>query len=196
MIGATWGAVCRPKQGQTISGDTYLLHATADALLVAVIDGLGGGAEAAVASTGAASSIRAHPARPLQDIIQSAHHAIQGTRGAVIGLLRLTWATQQLAFIGVGNVGIHAYSRQPVKPISKGGILGYRLPPLLEQHHMFHPGDCFVLYTDGISSRLTLDRRLNVGLGPQSLADTVLQRYGKPTDDATVVVISITDTVE
>jgi phosphoserine phosphatase RsbX len=195
VITVTWGAACRPKHGQSISGDTFIVQPLSnDALLVGVIDGLGGGQEAARAAQGAAAAIRANPERPLPDLVNRAHAAIQGTRGAVIGLLRMDLAHGGLTFIGVGNIGIHALSQRAIKPISKNGILGYRMPSLLELSYMFDPGDCFVLFSDGISSRFTLDRTLAASAPPQEFADTVLQQYGKTIDDATVVVVGTAGT--
>lgn len=186
----TWGAVCRPKHGQSVSGDVYLvLPLAGDALLATVIDGLGGGEEAARAALGAAATIRANPERPLQELIQRSHTAIHGTRGAVIGLLLFDLLRRRLSYVGVGNIGVYAYSQNPIKPISKNGILGYRMPSLLELSYSYNQGDVFVVFSDGISSRFTLDRALNGATDPQELAETILKQYGKATDDATVVVI-------
>ena len=88
-----WGAVCRAKQGQLISGDVYLVteHGEND-VLAAIIDGLGGGAEAERAARLAADTIEQHPEYPLQELIRRSHAALHSTRGAVIGLLRLDLA--------------------------------------------------------------------------------------------------------
>ena len=77
-------------------------------------------------------------------------------RGAVIGLLRLDQQSHKASYVGVGNIGMQVYSRQMIKPISKNGILGFRLPTLLELHYVYDPGDIFVLYSDGVSSRFAL----------------------------------------
>lgn len=185
-----WGAICRPKQGQSVSGDTYLAieHGTSD-LTVAVIDGLGGGEEAARAAHSAERAIVAHISWPLQDLIQHAHTALHSTRGAVIGLLRLEAASSQVTFVGVGNIGIRVYSRQPIRPISKNGILGFRLPKLLEMRYVYDPGDVFVLYSDGISNRFSQDGQVDLKQPAQTLANQILEQYGKPIDDATVVVV-------
>lgn len=191
MTSATWGAVCRPKHGQSVSGDIYFVQPLpANALLLSIVDGLGGGEEAAKAARGAVASICAHPERPLQELIQRAHTAIQGTRGAVIGLLRVDLAAHLLSYVGVGNIGFHAYSVSAIKPISKNGILGYRMPSLLELTYTFDPGDTFVLYSDGISARFSLDRTISPHLPPQALAEAMLEHYGKTIDDATALVLT------
>src|SRR5262245_13663049 len=115
----TWGAVCRAKQGQSISGDIYVVQEYGEGrVLAAVIDGLGGGIEAARAADAARHMITQYIEGPLQELIQRSHTALHTTRGAVIGLLRLEQEGHHASFMGVGNIGVHVYSRQPIKPIS------------------------------------------------------------------------------
>lgn len=186
----TWGAVNRAKQGQAVSGDIWLVESlNGSGVLAAVVDGLGGGVEAAHAAHLAEGIFRERPERPLQELIRMSHDALHSTRGAVVGLLRLEPQQSGASFIGVGNVGIYVYSRKPIKPISKNGILGYRLPTLLELSYTYEPGDLFVLYSDGISSQFTQDLRIDIRQSPQRLAEQILQTYGKHNDDATVVVV-------
>jgi serine/threonine protein phosphatase PrpC len=186
----TWGAVCRAKQNQSVSGDLYVVQEYAEGrLIVAVVDGLGGGEEAARAARGAEQVIRQHPEWPLQELVQRSHVALHSPRGAVIGLLRLEVQGYKVSYVGVGNIGVQVYSRQTIKPISKNGILGFRLPALLELHYTYDPGDIFVLYSDGVSSRFALDGKIDIRQPPQRIAEQILELYGKFTDDATVVVI-------
>jgi negative regulator of sigma-B (phosphoserine phosphatase) len=185
-----WGGVCRAKQGQQVSGDVYLVQEYAEGyVLASVIDGLGGGVEAERAARLAAQTLQRSPDAPLQELIRRSHGALHSTRGAVIGLLRLELAASQASYVGVGNIGVQVYSRQPIKPISKNGILGFRLPSLLELRYSYDPGDIFVLYSDGISNQFTQDAKINLKQGPQGMAEQVLAQYGKLSDDATVVVI-------
>ncbi len=185
-----WGAYNRAKQGQSISGDAWMVAPLSDnGILAAVIDGLGGGEEAAHAARLAEGVFRERAARPLQEIIRVSHEALHATRGAVVGLLRLNPAQSSASYIGVGNIGIYVYSRKPIKPISKNGILGYRLPTLLELTYTYDPGDLFVLYSDGISSQFAQDLSLDIRQPPQVLAEQIVRTYGKHSDDATVVVV-------
>ena len=185
-----WGAVCRAKAGQTISGDVYLVreHGTGQ-LLASIIDGLGGGEEAAKAARVAEAVMQQHPDWQLQALIRQSHEAMHSTRGAVIGILRLDPQGQRVNYVGVGNIGIHVYSRQPIKPISKNGILGFRLPTLLEMHYTYEPGDTFILFSDGISARFAQDDAVDLHQTPQAISESILERYGKTIDDATVVTI-------
>lgn len=183
------GIAERPKAGATISGDSYLIKNGGTNALIAVIDGLGGGTAAAEAALKAHTAIESHAEQPLNQIMQAAHHACMGTRGAVIGLLRLDLAQQRACYVGVGNIGIYVLSQHPIKPLSRNGIVGYRMPPLMEQQASYDTGDTFILFSDGISMRFVDAPLLHEGLEPQPLAERIMEQYGKTIDDVTVVVV-------
>jgi serine/threonine protein phosphatase PrpC len=185
----TWGLAGRPKQGQSVSGDVAIVETIGEVLLLAMIDGLGGGEEAARAANLAAAAFQRHRTLPLQEQIKLAHTDLHATRGAVVGLLRLDLRSLQASYVGVGNIGIHASTKRAIKPISKNGILGFRLPSLLELHYTYDTGDTFILYSDGISSQFVHDMKLDTSLPPQQIADRILEAYGKLIDDATVLVL-------
>lgn len=185
----TWGSVCRAKHGQSVSGDVYLVEEVGSSMLVSVIDGLGGGEEAARAANLAADAFRRHRLLPIQELIKLAHTDLHSTRGAVVGLLKLDLQGSQASYVGVGNIGAQVYSRRSIKPISKNGILGFRLPHLLELHYAYDKGDLFVLYSDGISAKFAHDVKVDTSQPPQQLAERIIELYGKETDDATVLVV-------
>jgi serine phosphatase RsbU (regulator of sigma subunit) len=193
-MAVSWGAVVRPKTGQTVSGDTYVVEQFEPAgLQVCVIDGLGGGVEAAHAAQAAATVVRARPGDDQALLLQRAHGALHGTRGAVMALLTFNLQLRSVSYMGVGNIGAHVFSALPIKPISKNGIIGYKLPHLLKLSYSYNFGDTFVLYSDGVSSRLNLDTTIDPTLTPQNLAERILRLHGKDNDDATVVAVRITE---
>ena len=185
-----WSAQTRSKYGQSVSGDGYAVIEGQNSILIAVIDGLGGGAEAAKPTKLALEELHQHSTRPLKELIERCHKALHGTRGAVIGLLRLEFDHLRASYIGVGNIGIHVISDRVIKPISKNGILGHnQLPSLLEMTYTFNIGDIFVLYSDGISTRMITDSALHRAIeNPETLAVSLMERYGKTTDDVTILI--------
>ncbi len=183
------GVAERPKFGQAVSGDTYIIRNGGPTALIAVIDGLGGGEAAAEAARRAFDAIDTHHERPLQQIMNAAHQACMGSRGAVIGLLRLDFSAHQASYIGVGNIGLHVISQHSIKPLSKNGIVGYRMPSLMEQQSRYNPGDTFIMYSDGVSARFVNAPLMHEHLPPQPLADRILEAFGKTIDDVTVVVV-------
>jgi serine/threonine protein phosphatase PrpC len=183
------GIAERPKIGATISGDSYYVKENESTALIAVIDGLGGGEAAAEAAKKAYDAIDNLAERPLSMIMQAAHTACVGTRGAVVGLLRLDYAQHEASYVGVGNIGIHVVSRHVIKPLSRNGIVGYRMPTLMEHKAQYDAGDTFILFSDGISVRFSESPLMHETLAPQALADRVLETFGKDIDDATIVVV-------
>ena len=186
-----WSAAGRPKEGQQVSGDAFTVVEQGDTLLVALVDGLGGGEEAAVAARKALETVEANAGKRLKEITELCHRHMHGTRGGVMGLLRIDTAGRQLSYVGVGNIGIYVLSARSIKPISKNGILGHnQLPSLLEQTSQYDKGDIIIMYSDGISTRFLNDvQQLRRSRDPEELATSIMTGYGKPIDDATVVVL-------
>lgn len=190
-----YGIVHRPKKGRNISGDAYLIAEDEKGVLIGVIDGLGSGEAAAQASQRAAKFVKENSALSLADITTRCHRALKGTRGVVMMLMRIDFTEGVVAFMGVGNVNAYIQSADSIKPISKNGIVGYRLPRLQEFRYHYNPGDLFILYSDGISSRFVLSAWserdplcVEGGQGLQALAEKIAQRFGKDNDDITIVI--------
>jgi len=184
-----FGLVHRPKSGHNISGDAYLIKEGEKTTLVCLVDGLGSGKAAAEAAQAAIRCVEVSSTLPLSDIMAKCHQALRGTRGAVMALLRISFAESTITFVGVGNIGIHVRSTTPIKPISKNGIVGYRLPRLQEFTYPYTPGDLFVLHTDGISSRFILNDGLwKEAQDVQAFADEIARNFGKDNDDITTLV--------
>ncbi len=185
-----FGIVHRPKSGRNVSGDAYLIKEEEEATLICLVDGLGSGEAAAEAAQAAIRCVEADNTLSLSDMMAECHQALRGTRGAVMALLRVSFTESAIAFVGVGNIGIHIRSTAPIKPISRNGIVGYRLPRLQEFTYPYTPGDLFVLHSDGISSRFTLDGALwtKEAQDVQTLANAIACNFGKANDDVTVLV--------
>jgi len=187
-----YGVVCRPKANHAVSGDAYLLWETSATALIAVIDGLGSGNEAAQAAQCARSQVLALVEAPLQVILQACHQALRDTRGAVMGLLRLDFQAGQASFAGVGNIGIQVQSTaHEIKPVSRNGIVGHRLPHTREFRYPYTPGDLYALYSDGISSRFVLSgyRHILPDDDLQQIAEQIASTFGRDDDDVTLILV-------
>jgi serine phosphatase RsbU (regulator of sigma subunit) len=187
-----WGVAAVAQPGQQHSGDQYVVSPLADGLLVAVIDGLGHGPKAAVAAEAAVAALNKDINDNLTALMQRCHTALVGTRGAVMSLASINAATGNLTWLSVGNVvGMLMRADRHMTParehlLLRGGVVGYRMPPLREFTEPIYPGDTLILATDGIRSGFMDDIPLH--LAPQAMADNILDRYNRKTDDATIVV--------
>jgi negative regulator of sigma-B (phosphoserine phosphatase) len=70
--------------------------------------------------------------------------------------------------------------------VTRGGIVGSALPPLRAEVLPIAFGDTLIFATDGIRGGFT--EGLASDATPQQLADDILARCGKGTDDALVLV--------
>jgi negative regulator of sigma-B (phosphoserine phosphatase) len=177
--------------GEPVSGDAHVVAGFDDGALVAVVDGLGHGPEAAAASREAARILAERAAEPLHLLVQRCHEALRATRGAVMSLASFQRGGS-MTWLGVGNVeGIllrggqaPGRSREAITP--RGGVVGYQLPALRPAALAVAPGDTLVLATDGIRSGFVAD--LEAEQSPQALAESILRGHARGTDDALVVV--------
>ena len=111
-----------------------------------------------------------------------------------LGARRSAWLPSTLgsnviSWIGIGDVdGIVVPVTGPRKAIlSRGGVVGYQLPPLRCVDLPVAKGDTLILATDGVNSGFTATQ-LN-GRQPRPLANNILLHHGKTSDDALVLVV-------
>ena len=187
-----WGVATLTLPGERESGDLHLVKPVRAGVLVSVVDGLGHGAEAAAAARAAVAALSRHAQESVLPLLQRCHQALAGTRGAVVSVALFDRADGSMTWLGVGNVeGVLLYAdagerRGRERLVTRGGIVGSELPPLRAEVLAVAPGDTLILATDGIQSGFADD--LAVEAPPQQLADQILARSGKSTDDALVLV--------
>ena len=103
--GPTIGVVHQAKQGESISGDAWLVKAYDGQTLCVVADGLGHGLIAATAANAVVDSLKLLPSlKSPSDMIEVAHQAAKATCGAAVGIAILDHNAQGVRFAGVGNI--------------------------------------------------------------------------------------------
>jgi negative regulator of sigma-B (phosphoserine phosphatase) len=179
--------------GEGRSGDVAVFAPFTGGGLVAVIDGLGHGDPAADAAEAASAILQAHADLPPQDLLERCHDELRRTRGAVMTLAWFDLDEGSLRWTGVGNVearlvreGDDLGSRF-ASPVVLGGVVGYNLPQVRVGTVPLAPGDAVALATDGVAADYSVS--LESGVAAQALADRILERHGKGTDDALAVVV-------
>jgi negative regulator of sigma-B (phosphoserine phosphatase) len=174
-----------PKEGEQENGDAGFVRRWDGGALLAVIDALGHGANAAAAATIATAYLEAvAPTAGLRAIIEGLHERLRGTRGAAAMVLLLE--PGRLQGCGVGNVELRAY-RGRFPAILSPGVLGASISKL----HFFEarpaPGDRVVMFSDGISARFADDAAAK-GLPAGETCRQIMDRHRRQHDDATVLV--------
>lgn len=188
----SWGVATRNLPGESVSGDLHVVCPTDTGVLVGVVDALGHGAEAEAAATAAVAVLTRHAHEPLLALLQRAHQAMLGTRGVVMSLAAFSRIDRTMTWLGVGDVeGRIVFADPNVIPsrttlITRGGIVGAHVPAARPWVIPISPGDLLIFNTDGIRSGYVTDV---APTGPvQQIADQILARFGKMTDDALVLV--------
>lgn len=189
-----WAAAHQPAPYETESGDQYVVQPLADGLLLGVIDGLGHGSPAATAALLAVQTLRATTTADLPALIRRCHAALSGSRGAVLTLAHVDTHRSMLAWAGIGNVagvlvhpGHTAHTPQREHLHLRGGVVGYNLPHPRVFTAPVAPGDVLVLATDGIRSGFS--DAIQPGSTAQTIADHLLAKHIRGTDDALVLVV-------
>jgi serine phosphatase RsbU (regulator of sigma subunit) len=187
-----WGVAGRTAPNQAVSGDLHLVEPFPNGVLAAAVDGLGHGSEAAAASQLAVATLQAHAHESVLSLLKRCHDALHGTRGVVLTLASFNVPDDTMTWTGVGNVeGVLLRANARSSPAREyvlldGGVAGLLLPPLRGFVVSVTPGDTLILATDGIGSGFP--EGLSLDDSPQELADCILRRDGKESDDALVLV--------
>lgn len=184
-----WAAATAILAGEKESGDRHFVRCRSDTALVAVVDGLGHGAEAAAAARVAVDTLQEYADEPVLSLIRRCHECLRPTRGAVMSLASFGFRDGMLTWVGVGNVAgflLRADHRSPTETLLlRSGVVGDQLPPLQAAVLPVAPGDVLVFATDGVRSDLAANIVVNVSL--QTTADRILAKCNKGTDDALLV---------
>lgn len=190
-----WSIADRPMPGERVSGDRCVVTPFEGGALLAVIDGLGHGEEASEAAELAALTLASHADDAPVDLVRRCHERLRRTRGAVMALASVRPSSGVIEWVGVGNAeALRVSAREGERRaalISRGGVVGYLLPPLRSTTTTAAAGDLVVMTTDGIGHAFT------VGLDPTAatrvIASSILTRYARSNDDAAVLVARVLD---
>jgi len=152
----------------------------------------GHGAEAAAAARAAVTALDRYAEESLPPLVRRCHEALAGSRGVVMSLAYLGGVQPSLTWLGVGNVeGLVLYAapnRRPARAslvtraASSGAPSSRRCGPMWCRWRRGPPHLRYRRHPRRILRGLPTDAT------PQQLADEILARYGKGTDDALVLV--------
>jgi phosphoserine phosphatase RsbX len=187
-----WGFAARALPGEEVSGDRAVVAADGDRALVAAIDGLGHGPQAAHAAEAAAQVLDGLADVEAMEAAERCHEALRSTRGAAISLAVFADEPPTMTWLGIGNVeGRLIGGRTQHSPgeslLLRGGVAGHELPPLTPATLPVERGDLLLFATDGV--RDDFADSLDLSGRCQTIAERLLSGHGRPTDDALVVAV-------
>jgi phosphoserine phosphatase RsbX len=189
-----WGVASSALPGQDESGDRHLVLTHAGNTLIAVIDGIGHGDEAAAAAKAAVATLESAPEEHVISLIRRCHEDLRGTRGVVMSLASIDSAQGLMTWLGVGNVHgvlVRAGVQPPTMEtlLLRAGVLGSQLPAIQAAVLPVGAGDVLAFATDGIRSEFAAG--LSPLEAPQHSAERILRRHSRGSDDALVLVARI-----
>ena len=188
-----WAIATRCRHGEATNGDLAVVTLLPEGALVAGIDGLGHGTQAARAAGKAADVVRKNPSQNLVSLLMRCHDALIATRGAAISLAFISASRNELTWLGVGNVEGRVLSGDRSTTRPKGslalgrGLPGHALPTVKSARLAVDWGDVLVLATDGIEA--TFADSLDTSGSTQAISDRILAAHSKRRDDALVVAV-------
>ena len=187
-----WSVATRCRPGEQTSGDRAVVEVQGEETLVAGIDGLGHGAEAAHAAQRAAEIFHRARGEDLTLLAIRCHQALRGTRGAALSLVRVS-VDGALTWLGIGNVEGRVISCGSAARRLKGslaaaaGIAGDVLPRLSPETFDLEPGDVVILATDGV--RVGFADGLEISGSAAAISERVLEASWEHSDDALVIAV-------
>lgn len=187
-----WGVASQSLDRDAGSGDSYVVKPIHGGALLAVVDGLGHGREAAETARIAVDTVYEYADDSIISIFSHCHERLKGTRGVVMSLAVINAADSTMTWAGVGNVEGLLLRRGSDSAISekfllqRSGVIGDRLPSVVASTKTMFDGDTVIFSTDGI--RTGFDEGLNLRSTPQQIADSILASYRRGYDDALVLV--------
>ena len=184
------GARSRPYPGYNVNGDAYVVrYFKDDGALVAVIDGLGHGADAHEAAQTASDLIEAQAQLDFPALFHALDQRLRRTRGAVVAMAQIDLLAAQLTFAGIGNIeAVLLEPKSSQQLVCTGGIVGHTMRPPHLFTYRWTPESLLLLCSDGIRSawRAELDRSL-LSAHPDVLVNAIIGGYARETDDATAL---------
>lgn len=185
------GVVCVPVRGEQVCGDGWAVVAGDGRTVVAVVDGLGHGPDAARAAEAALGAVRAHAGASPADVIRAAHGPLRATRGAAMAVVCLEHGAPELRFAGVGNVaGVVLTAEGSRSMASHNGIVGHEMRKVQDFTYDWPAGAVLLLHSDGLQTRWRLDAYPGLlARDPALLAGVLFRDFARGRDDATVLAV-------
>lgn len=184
------GGVRVPAPGETECGDDWSFAPAGSRALLMVVDGLGHGPDAALAAAAAVRVFRSSLELPAGRIVEAAQRVLVSTRGAAVSVAELALEQQQVHYSAIGNIsGAIVWPGGSRNLVGQNGTAGGPFRQARTFSYPWHPGGALVMYSDGLTHQVSLERYPGLLARHPSLIAGVLYRdFNRGRDDATIVV--------
>ncbi|WP_216831437.1 PP2C family serine/threonine-protein phosphatase [Alkalihalobacterium elongatum] len=174
----------KPKEGNFLCGDSYVVVESEEYVICAVADGLGSGEEAHASSTTVVNVIKQHHHESVKRLVELCNNNLVSQRGVVLTVVKFDQREKKAHFGSVGNIGFLFYSSsgQIIRPMPRRGFLSGRRINVKTECFPFDPGSIFVIYSDGVHLSGIKHENLT-DLRSQEEASRFIEKHVKANDD-------------
>lgn len=185
-----WGAISIPAPREIVCGDAWRVAVQGQAAAVLVCDGLGHGPQAAEAAGLAVAAFEAQPFEDAAPLLERAHRALNGSRGAAVAVATIGRA--DLRYAGVGNIaGVLTGGERSRGLPSQNGTIGVQIRRVQALDYPWTGGGRLFMHSDGLTNRWSLDAYPGLASRHPAIQAGVLWRdCARGRDDATIVVVA------
>jgi len=170
-------------------GDTGRIIKCDGRYFLALVDVLGHGAEARRVAVSAEKYLDSHFGSELLSVMEGLQRCLTGTRGAVAALFFFDPETEEYAYTGIGNITVRIFGYKPASLIPKDGIVGFGSVRTKLVTGKLSRGDTLLMHSDGIKEHFdVLDCAGLFAKDAREIADGILAKFGKKSDDASCIV--------
>jgi len=182
------------KPGEEKCGDAFYCRIGSHAVRLFLGDGLGHGAEAAIAVNTAIQSFKYSQEECAADIIREMHKSVRKTRGLVGTAALYLKKERRWRICGVGNICTRLLSGIEVRNnMAYNGIIGHNIPNTMKDQELeAENAQVLLLCSDGIKTKWDITKYPGVLKYDLSiLAAVIFKDYARHTDDMSVVAVRL-----
>jgi len=185
-----FGAVCVPAPMEILCGDAWRIERAPGRASILVADGLGHGPSAFEAAEAVAGIFDKNPFDSPRSLIEAAHSAISGTRGAAVAIANIDLQAGKLIYAGVGNISGSLLTAGASRGLfSHNGIVGHQVRKVQEFEYPFDAQSMLIMHSDGLQTRWSLEKYPGLARRhPAVIAGVLYRDFKRGKDDATVIV--------
>lgn len=186
-----YAMIARPLPGEASCGDMPWIKKFENKILFCLIDVAGHGPSAEMQAKICQQVLEEHYHDDLKQIISKLNECARGKRALVVGLTLIDIKTGLIDYLSVGNINTRIIGEKCYRFVARTGILnGVNPPHLYLANHSLNNHDVLLMYSDGISNHFETSNYPEILNDKIDLvANEIVSRFGKDTDDASCIAI-------
>ena len=186
---ASWkySVYSRPVTTETDNGDGFFIRRRGKTTFIFIIDGLGHGFEAHLATEKAVKNLENIYHWQEEEIIEVLHKKLKHTRGIVIGIAIAHDDHDYIRYTGIGNIAGYIFGKKNSTFLNYNGTIGGRLLKFKTFDYPYKTGDVLILHSDGLSSSWTKKYSELWRGNLQDFTSKIFTNYRRAADDSTII---------